>query len=96
MIIYSVTITLINEDTETSWLHWMRNIHLNEVMNTGCFDKFTLSKIDDTIAYRIDYFAATREKLDKYLNENAAALRQDGIDRFGTNFSAQRTISVVL
>ncbi len=43
MIIYSVTV-VINKDVEDSWLKWMKDKHIKDVLKTGYFTDWDIMK----------------------------------------------------
>jgi hypothetical protein len=100
MLIYNVTIQ-IEKEIAAQWLHWLMHEHIPDVMNTGCFVDHQIVKLLDadeseTLTYAIQYRAANREILDKYLNEHAPALRKEGTKKWGERFVAFRTIMEVI
>ncbi|MGE5521009.1 MAG: DUF4286 family protein, partial [Candidatus Dadabacteria bacterium] len=44
MIIYNVT-TKINASVADSWLRWMQQEHIPEVMDTGCFSEYRFARL---------------------------------------------------
>lgn len=79
MIIYNVTINLDNE-IKQSWLTWMHDEHIPAMLATGKFTKALLTKVlvqeemgGET--YSVQYTAKSRDHLDAYYNQDAAALR---------------------
>jgi len=95
MYIYNVTIN-IEEDCHDEWLSWMREIHIPEMMATGKFTGARMLKVmveEETggITYSIQYVTDSKATLEKYYKENAAQMRQDGINRFAGKFVAFRT-----
>ena len=44
MIIYNVTVSLVDQTIHEEWLNWMKTKHIPDVMNTGCFlsNKFAI------------------------------------------------------
>jgi hypothetical protein len=42
--------------------------------------------------FTVHYHVSDRAHLDDYLSRHAAAMRQDGVDRFGGHFSADRRV----
>jgi len=94
MYIYNVTLN-IDSTIHAEWLVWIEK-HIEEVLNTGKFvsAKFTEVLVEDDVGaktYSIQYTANTREDIDKYYEENAEALRVDGIKKFGDKMLAFRT-----
>jgi hypothetical protein len=100
MVIYNITIQVeipIAED----WLSWLKEEHIPEVLQTGCFVKHQLVKLMDadeseSITYAVQYYAENKMQLDLYLEQYAAALRQKGIDLWGNRFITFRTIMEVV
>jgi len=63
MLLYNVTIKAENNIAD-AWLQWMKDDHIPDVINTGCFTKATLCKLlevddEDGPTYTVQYFAAT-------------------------------------
>lgn len=100
MIIYNVTINL-DESIHTKWLQWMKEKHIQEVLNTGKFISARMVKVmvDEEIegqTYSIQYLAENRAKLESYYLEDAPRLRQEGLQLFGDKMLAFRTELEVL
>jgi hypothetical protein len=90
MIIYNVTIKVdwaIAED----WLQWMQDIHIPEILGTGCFEKHQLVRIlqideTDGPTYAAQYLAATLSKYDYYLQHYVAQFRKSVTDKWGDKY----------
>lgn len=100
MIIYNVTIN-IDENAHESWLEWMRNVHIPDMLATGKFTEAKMSRVlvDEEmggITYSVQYTSMTREALQSYYDEDAERLRKDTQERFGDQFVAFRTELEVL
>ena len=54
MIIYNVTVSLVDTTIQEDWLHWMKTKHIPDVMNTGCFlgNKICRLMVDDEITFK--------------------------------------------
>jgi hypothetical protein len=97
MLIYSVTVNVENNIAE-EWVQWMKEIHIPDVMGTGCFVEAHFSQLlepvqdDESTTFNVQYACVNQEKLDFYLQTFAPALRQHAIDVFGDQFVAFRTI----
>lgn len=97
MIIYSVTV-VIKKDVEVSWLKWMKEIHIKEVMETGYFtnwemQKLLLPKIDaDESTYIINYESPSIDAYEEYLKKEAPRLQKDHIEKFSNKFRVSRAI----
>lgn len=100
MLIYNVTIK-VDESIATDWLQWMRQEHIPNIMNTGCFAEFKmvrLLEIDDSEGptYAVQYFASTMDDYQLYLRQHAPRIRKESIDKWGDRFIAFRTLMEVV
>ena len=96
MFIYNVTIKS-DHSIHTEWVIWMKEKHIPDVMQTGCFTgyKFVrLLDIDETegVTYATQYFADTIEDYDKYIDSFAQQLRDDALNKWGNRFIGFRTL----
>ncbi|GEM58085.1 hypothetical protein B0A78_08600 [Flavobacterium columnare NBRC 100251 = ATCC 23463] len=95
MIIYNVTVN-IHESIHDQWFDWMQNKHIAEVIGTG---KFTSAKMVKVlveeelggITYAVQYFTDSKETLQRYYEEDAPALREEGLRLFGDKMLTFRT-----
>ncbi|MCK9480781.1 MAG: DUF4286 family protein [Bacteroidia bacterium] len=96
MFYYNVTCHA-DKSVEESWVQWMTNIHIPEVMQTGCFLECKMLKlishdhIDNATTYAIQYLYKTPEHFEKYLQQFAEGLREKTIKEFGNTVHAFRT-----
>ena len=95
MYIYNVTIN-VDPSIHTVWLEWMKKTHIPDMLGTGKFSEARMCRVlveEETggLTYAVQYVTDSREKLEAYYSENAAQMRQDGLDRFGEAFVAFRT-----
>ena len=91
--IYEVTLRVDSEVLEDfkSWL----TPHLRHVVEAGGFFSATVFKelrSDGAHVFVCHYVASSREVIERYISEKSAPLRQDGLNRFGTRFRAERRI----
>jgi Domain of unknown function (DUF4286) len=88
MIIYEIT-TIVRADLVESYEKYMREIHIPDLLATGCFRgaKFTRSGED---RYRIQYEAHDQNALDEYLNKQAARIRADLLEHFSEGIELSR------
>ncbi|MBK8145577.1 MAG: DUF4286 family protein [Bacteroidetes bacterium] len=96
MFIYNVTIK-INASIEVEWLHWMQTEHLAEVVGTGMFHDYSFLELlepneEGSKTYIAQYFTSDQTLYQKYIEDFAPLLRQKGLDKFGDQFIAFRTI----
>jgi phosphoribosylamine-glycine ligase len=95
MILYNVTIN-IQESVHDQWMQWMQQKHINDVLATGKFSSARLVKVlveeeMGGITYAIQYTTDSMETLQKYYNEDAPRLREEGVQLFGDKMLAFRT-----
>jgi len=94
MYIYNITIN-IEKSIEEDWLRWMQEKHIPEMLNTGKFFEAKMCQVmveeDQGVTYSIQYTTDSKETLEKYYQENAAQLRQEGLVLFKEKFVAFRT-----
>lgn len=96
MWVYSVTIT-VSDDIAEEYIRWIKETHIQEVLSTGCFTKGLLSRVhsehisEGFQSFNTQYFAETRELLDRYYKEFAPKLREKGLQKFGDKMTAFRT-----
>ena len=95
MILYNVTIN-IHESVHDQWMDWMQHKHIADVLATGKFTAARMVKVlveEDMggITYSIQYSADNREMLERYYEEDAPRLREEGLRLFGDKMLAFRT-----
>ena len=96
MLIYNVT-TKVDWSIAEDWLIWMKETHIPEVMESGCFEKHQLVRIlqvDEVEGptYAAQYYVNALTKYDEYLKDFAPELRQKTINKWGEKFIAFRTL----
>ncbi|GAA0532350.1 DUF4286 family protein [Chitinophaga japonensis] len=100
MIIYNVT-TKITPDIHESWLQWMKEAHIPEIMATGLFHDYRICRLleqddEEGPTYVAQYFTDSLENYHTYLQEHAPLLRQKSYTQFGDRFVAFRTVMQVV
>ena len=100
MIIYNVTVKVEPQIAE-EWLKWIRDIHIPEIMNTGCFIDFKivrLLELDDSEGptYAIQYSARTKEDYNRYIDFHSSEFIKKSFDRWGEQFIAFRSVMEVV
>ena len=96
MFLYNVTIKL-SWPIHEAWVRWMKEKHIPEVMQTGCFTENRFARLldideSDGPTYSIQYCAAGREQYEQYVELFAPALRKDLLDTWGENLFAFRSL----
>lgn len=96
MIIYNVTVK-VEPGSAESWVKWMKEEHIQDMMNTGLFSDYRLCRLMEQdeaegVTYVIQYHCDGIENYQSYINEHALKMRQKGLDKFGSKFAAFRTV----
>lgn len=100
MYIYNVT-TQLSWAIHTDWLKWMQDLHIPEVVTTGCFTHHRmvrLLEVDETEGptYAVQYFTDTLDSYRRFNTQHAPKLRQDGLKRWGDTCISFRSLMEVL
>lgn len=96
MVLYNVTIK-VDTSVAEEWLQWMKEEHIPDLMQTGCFKDaklFRLLEVDeqDGITYAAQYFCADMGNYQSYIDGHADEMRARGLARFPDKFVAFRTL----
>lgn len=99
MFIYNVTVN-VSEDVHQDWLQWMKNVHIADVMKTGCFVDSQILKVlyvqDEGHTYSIQYRFLEMADMERYQTEFSADLQAAHKNRFDEKYVAFRTILEVI
>lgn len=99
MILYNVTVS-IDPAVHLDWVKWMREVHIPDVLKTGCFSDCRLSRINGEeeggMTFSVMYFSPSQELYDQYQEEFAPALQAKHAQRYNGQFAAFRTILNVI
>lgn len=95
-ILYNVTVKIESSLFE-EWLIWMRNVHIPDVMATGCFESYKLTRIlgdDDEhgVGFAIQYLAADMASIKYYQDNFAQKLQKEHTERYQNKYVAFRTL----
>lgn len=95
-ILYNVTVK-IDRTLEGDWYQWMKDKHIPDVMKTGCFESYRLTRIlgdDDEhgVGFAIQYVAADMDIFRHYQDTYAARLQADHSSRYADRYVAFRTL----
>ena len=99
-ILYNVTVK-VTPDIAADWLQWIKEEHINDVVQTGCFTKATvlrLLEVDNTEGptFAIQYFAESKSLYNVYIEKYAESMRQKGFSKWGNKFIAFRSVMEVI
>jgi Domain of unknown function (DUF4286) len=100
MIVYNITVNIDNDRAE-DWLTWMRDVHIPDVMKTGCFLENRIFRVladEDSggKTYSVQYYCNSMKEFEQYESDFAAALRADHAQRYKDKFVAFRTFLEVI
>jgi len=100
MLLNNVTFK-ITDSIHADWLQWMKEVHIPDVMNTGCFEKFVFGRLLDVDesegpTYAVQYYAISMAQYNRYIDIYASKLRKDSYDKWGEQFIAFRTLMEVM
>lgn len=100
MIIYNVTIK-VHDSISESWFQWLKEEHIPEVVNTGCFTHaviLRLLEVDESEGptYAVQYYAGSKALYNNYIQFHAAPMRQKSFDKWGDKFIAFRSVMQVV
>jgi phosphoribosylamine-glycine ligase len=75
---------------------WMQHKHIPEVLATGKFSSARMVRVlieeeMGGVTYSVQYATDSKETLEKYYEEDAPALREEGLKLFGDKMLAFRT-----
>ena len=95
MIIYRVEITL-RPEIETEWLQWMREMHIPDVLRTGCFRECRTYKLVSSGAtepvYVMQYLCRSLNDYDRYRENFASGLQMEHAKLFAGRFRGSRQL----
>lgn len=100
MLLYNVTIT-IDEPVHREWLQWMRETHIPDVMATGLFESYRMSRLighehEGSEIFTVQYLVRDMAHLRRYMDEFAPELQRQHAARYEGKYAAFRTVMEVL
>jgi hypothetical protein len=100
LIVYNVT-TKVAHTIQQDWLQWIKEEHIPDIINTGCFTHacvLQLLETDDSEGptYTVQYFAESKSLYNNYMEKFAAQMRQKAFDKWGDKFIAFRSLMQVI
>ena|ERR1035437_9823588 len=95
MYIYNVTIS-VDKEAHDEWMKWMREVHMPDVIKTGCFIDSRILKVlnveDEGITYSVQYTFLNMGDMEEYKTKHAQRLQKESLDKFKDKFVAFRTL----
>lgn len=94
-----MTVSL-DADIEADWLHWMKTVHIPDVMRTGYFLENKICRIhayeEGGLTYAVQYIARSMDDYNTYLRDCAPALQAEHTRRYEGKFEAFRTVLEII
>ena len=94
MIVYNVTV-LLAQSVEQQWLNWLKPNYIDQVMQTGFFDSWSLLQVNDSpnegLTYCLQFITEEISSLQAYRNlyeESIAATHQQEFKNQLVTFSS--------
>lgn len=100
MIIYNVTVK-VQEHIHNEWLHWLKEIHAPDVMQTECFTDYKIVRLLETDdsegpTYAIQYNAESKSLYNRYIENHASEMRRRSFEKWGDQFIAFRSVMQIV
>lgn len=100
MIIYNVT-TKVNDSIKNEWLIWMQQVHIPEIINTGCFTEATVLRLLETDdsegpTYAIQYKTESKSMYNFYVEKFASTMRQKVFEKWNNNIISFNSLLQVI
>lgn len=94
-VIYNVTVN-VSPESHDKWLHWLKNVHVTEVLNTGCFQSARLLRVhaleEGGVTYAVQYEADSMDAYNRYQTDFAQELQAKGEALFSGEVHSFRTV----
>eukprot|EP01080_Neovahlkampfia_damariscottae_P009919 gene9919-2241_t len=96
MIIYEVNLE-IEKGTTTDFMKWLKTKHIKDMLSVDGFKnaKLHIDEGNEKTTHDVlccHYYVESRELLEKYFQNEAKTMRQEGLDLFSGKFNANRRI----
>lgn len=83
------------------WKSWMINTHIPDVMATGAFESYQLTKVitegsEGGITFAIQYLSPSKEEYERYQMQHAPRLQEQHQKKYNGKFGAFRTLMEVI
>lgn len=96
MLIYNIT-TKVDRQIMEDWMKWEKEIHIPEIIATGCFYDHHFYELleheeEDGKTFVIQFLAKTKSDYENYIHEYANELRQKCFDKWNYQAVSFRTL----
>jgi hypothetical protein len=100
MIIYNVT-TKVHHSIATEWLAWLKDVHVKEILDTGCFTDFKIVKLleideEEGPTYALQLSADSKAIYNQYVEKFAGKMRQQAFIKWGDKFISIRSVMQIV
>ncbi|MBY0527852.1 MAG: DUF4286 family protein [Gemmataceae bacterium] len=97
-LVYTVAVTLPDEETARQWVHWLREGHVADVIAGGATSAEIVVMDGSPYAYEVRYRFPSRDGFDRYERECAPRLRAEGLKLFPVErgIAYRRSVGVVV
>ncbi len=100
MFIYNVT-SKVNNSIKNEWLTWVQQVHIPEVINTGCFTEATVLRLLETDdsegpTYAVQYSAESKAMYNVYVEKFASTMRQKVFEKWSDNIISFNSLLQVI
>ena len=100
MIIYNVT-TKVHSSIADDWLQWVKEEHVKDILNTECFNNFTIVKLLETDetegpTYAVQFHAESKSLYNRYIEKFAAEMRNKAFAKWGDKFLSFRSVMQIV
>jgi hypothetical protein len=97
MIVYNVT-SSVSEEVFEDWFVWMRDVHIGNVMATGCFEGYKMLRMigdkhnAEGVTYAVQYYAKDMKTMNIYASKFSPDLQEEVFKRYGEKVLSFRTL----
>lgn len=100
MVIYNVTYSVADSIHE-EWLNWMKETHIQEIIETGLYVKYQLVKLldmneEESATYAVQYYAETKAKHLEFMIEHETAFRLKSSRQWGNEVMSFGTLMQIV
>ena len=100
MIIYNVTVK-VEHGIADAWLNWLKELHIPDIVATGCFTHATVARLIETDdaegpTFAVQYHAESKALYNRYITSFAEEMRKKAFDKWGNKFIAFRSVMEVV
>jgi len=100
MIVYNISMK-VDIAIEKEWVEWQKQEHIPDVMASGQFTDYKFYRLlepedMDAAIYIVQYFSASLDNYNHYIEHMASLLRQKAISKWGDKFISFCTIMEVV